>query len=276
MTTTSSPPSSVHVFVPAAPDDTKAVAALRLGAYMAMEDGWISKSVQVSDGFYLATNADTTVNVDGAAYIYAGEGMLVQGDKTVSIVDAGETSVRAETVGFGAGCTASTSDQWVSLEATDDVTMQSLTDISVKCNNLIYTVEQHYHSSTESTGVEVTQGEVAVNLGDQINICPMLDVDIATVGFEPMGFEHSCAVFSISSSLVEMSSAKCEMENHGLRAFLVGMFVPFSEAEAKEEATSNTNSVVRARSLSVGAQENGASNDINAVAARSRAMSCNF
>lgn len=267
---------AIRFFVPADPDDPQPLAAMRLGAYQPDESTWIDTSLEVSSGFYLMTNAETTTNVDGETFIYAGEGMLVKGDKAISISDAGETSIRAQTVGFGADCSPSTSDGFVSLEANDDVTLQSATDISIKCDSLVYMVEQHYHASTASSGVDVAQGEIAVNLGEVMYINPMADIDIATIGVEPIAFEHSCALFSISSSGLEMSGSKFEMENHGLRTFLVGMFLPFSEAEAEETAVSDNNAAVSTRSRSVALQESGASNDTNLVGARSRAMSCNF
>ncbi|MDQ0317424.1 hypothetical protein [Amorphus orientalis] len=267
---------ALRIVVPESPDDPTPLAAMRLGAYRSFEDDWIDTSLSLADGFYLMTNAQTTTNVDGNSYVYAGQGMLIDGDKSITIKDAGETSVRAHSVAFASGCNPDTSDDYVSLDATDDVTMQSATDISITCENLVYVVEEHYHGSTASDGTEISQGEISVNVGDTIYICAMADIDIATVGFEPIAFEHSCAVFSISSSGLEMSDSKFEMENHGFRAFLVGLFVPFSAAEAEEVAASNHNSSVAVRDRAVSLRENAAANDTNAVAVRARALSCKF
>lgn len=267
---------SIRVIVPDGSGSAEPLAAMRLGAYREDEAAWIDTSIQLGDGFYMMTSGEATANVDGVAFVYGGQGMLVKGDKSITWSDAGETAVRAQTVSFAADCSPSTSGGNVNLDASDDVTMESGADISVTCKNLVYVIEEHLHGSTASAGTSVAQGEISVNVGLLCYISPMADIDIATLGFEMIGFEHSASVFSLSSAGAEMSKSSFENANKGMRAFLVGMFIPFEEAEAEEHVSKNENVAVRAHSLSVGAEENGARNEINAVAVRARALSCNF
>lgn len=267
---------SIRIIVPDGSGSAEPLAAMRLGAYREDEASWIDTSIQLGDGFYMMTSGEATANVNGVAFVYAGQGAQVKGDKSISWSDAGETSVRAQTVSFAADCSPSTSGSDVSLDASDDVTMESDADISITCKSLVYVVEEHLHGSTASGGTYVAQGEINVTVGLLCYISPMADIDIATIGFEMFGFEHSISLFSLSTAGAEMSKSSYEMENKGMRAFLVGLLVPFEAAEAEAHSARNENVAVHARDQEVGAEENGARNEINAVAVRARALSCSF
>lgn len=274
--TDSSTPSVLQIVVPTAADATSATGALRLGAYQSLEDAWISKSIPVSDGIYLMTSSCATTNVDGGTYIHAGDGMNVQGGKTISIIDAGETSVRAATVSFAAQETPATSGNGINLQAPGDVTLRSDGDFSIDCKNLVYVVHEHFSAATEKGGVEIAQGEISVIMNGTVEINAMADINIATVGLEPLVADHTFAVFSIEATGIEFTGELYKNENHGMRAFLVGLLVPFSEAKANVQATSNQNAVVVANDTDINANEDGAVNRANAVRVRARAMSCSF
>lgn len=267
--------SAIQIFVPTAPDATSALGALRLGAYRDLEDGWVSKSIPVGDGIYLMTSSCATTNVDGGTYIHAGNGMNVLGDNSVSITNAGETSVRAATVSFAANETPETSGGGVNMQAGSDVTLKSGGDFSIDCETLVYVVNQHFSSITSGSGVDVTQGAISVTVGGLICISPMASIGIGTVGVETGIMSMGVSVISIAAVGAELSGALCEMQNHGLRAFMVGIAVPFSAVEANANGASNNNSSVSVSDIDIQAEENGAQNDSNLIDSHAQSIVSN-
>lgn len=271
--TTSSSLSSLQVVIPTAPSATTATGALRLGAYRDQEDNWISKSIPVSDGIYLMTNSYATTNVDGSTYIHAGEGMNILGKKTISMTDAGEGSVRAAIVSFAADETPSTSETAINMQASGVVKLESDGDFSINCKNLVYIVHEHFSSSTDKGGVDIAQGEITMTLKGVVSANLMTDFNIATMGMEVLVADQTFAVMSIGAIGIKFTGEMYKSENHGLRAFLVGLLVPFSEADANVQAVSNQNAVVVANDTDIEANEDGAVNRAHAVRARARTLS---
>ncbi|WP_018699478.1 hypothetical protein [Amorphus coralli] len=253
--------------------DGTMLAALRLGTYLAEEDDWIDTSISLSDGFYLMTDAKTTTNVDGDSFLYSGKATSITGDKSISILDAGETSFRAHTVSFGANTSPSTVNASVNLEATNMVTLQSETDVTINCENLVYVVEESFNNKTASNSYSISQGEVGVAVGASVSATLMASFDIESVGFVGSVFSQSLAIFSISSSAAELSGQSFKMANHGLKAFLCGIFLPLTAADARAVGVDNQGSQVSARDSGIDSSESGAQSDINSVSVSANSLS---
>ncbi|WP_018699485.1 hypothetical protein [Amorphus coralli] len=236
---------------------------LRLGAYVATEDGDIEKSLTAGDGMYLMTSARFTTDVSGPIYIEAGDGMSVKGDKSITITDAGETSLRAMTVGIAAKKSPETDDQNITLASDGALTLDADAGIEITCERFVFVVNQNLKISREAKGQSAYASQTIFTMGGKTGVYWLNNTDISgALRWEPRIFDHKFALIDSSAVIVKGTGEVYKLENFGLRAFLVGLFLPFKGAEAKAVVAENNDDVVAVDDAPLSSEQNGAESEV--------------
>lgn len=254
----------------------KSLGHLRLGAYQAAEAEGKETSFAAGDGIYLTTSAAYVTDVSGAIYIEAGNGMSVKGGKSITITDAGETSLRAMTVGVAASKSPETGDTNITLAANGDVTLQAGTGIEVTCQRFVYVVNQNLKISTAEKGSSSYATQTIFTMGGKTGLYVVNNTDISGfLRWEPRIFDHKFALGDFSAVLVKGTAEVYKTDNFGLRAFLTALFLPFAASEANTEVAESNSDVVSVDQTVLQSSQSGARNENNVVSASSSPISSN-
>jgi len=249
---------------------TETLGHLRLGAYRATEPALEGASVTAGDGVYLMTSAAYTTDVEGAVYVEAGNGMSVTGNASASITAAGETSLRAMTVGIAASRSPETGDTNITLESENDATLEAGTGIEITCQRLVYVVNQNLTISRKAKGSSHYGSQTSFTLGGKTGIYAVNNTDITgALRWEPRIYDHKFALADFSSVIVKGTGELMKSENFGLRTFLVGLFLPVKAAEAKAVVAEDRMEAVSVESTDLRASQTGARSETGVVSASS-------
>lgn len=248
---------------------------LRLGAYQSAEDGYIDTSIDAGTGIYMMTDAQYTTDIEGAVYIEAGNSMTIVGDSTIAITDAGQTSLRAMTVGIAANRDPSSGNNNINLDSSGSMTLEADKGIDITCERLVYVVNQDLKISSTSKGVSYYKTQTSFTLGGKTGVYVMNNTDISGMRWEPRIFDHKVAFIDNSSVVVKGSGQIYKNENHGFRAFLVGLFCNIAAAESETTAVDNDNTGVDLEQSSLDSSQSGANSENNLVAGNSSSLSSN-
>lgn len=255
---------------------TKSLGYLRLGAYQAAEASAKVTSFAAGDGIYLTTSANYVTDVAGAIYIEAGNGMSVKGGKTVTVTDAGETSLRAMTVGIAASKSPQTGDTNITLAANGDVTLQAGTGIEVTCQRFVYVVNQNLKISTAAKAESNYATQTIFTMGGKTGLYVVNNTDISGfLRWEPRIYDWKFALGDFSAVLVKGTGEVYKTENYGLRAFLTGLLLPFSGAEAETVVADNSDDLVANDQAVLSSSQSGVVSENNVVSVESSPISSN-
>ena len=249
---------------------------LRLGGYQTTEDAEKAGSLTAGDGIYLTTSADYVTDVSGAIYIEAGNGMSVKGDKTITITDAGETSLRAMTVGIAASKSPKTGDTNITLAANGDVTLEAGTGIEVTCQRLVYVVNQNLKISTQDKGSSNYTTQTTFTMGGKSAVSFINNSEItAFLKWEPGIFDHKFAIGDFAAVVVKGSGEICKTENFGVRAFMTALFLPFKASAANTIVAEDEEDMVSIDQSVLNSSQSGAISENNIVSVESAPISSN-
>ncbi|MDQ0314283.1 hypothetical protein [Amorphus orientalis] len=264
----------IHSAPAAAPGDPP-LGYMRLGAYQSSEANLIEKTVPAGDGIYLMTGAQITTNTDGGAYLEAGNGMTVLGNATIGVSDAGQTSIRAMTASIGGGSTPSTSNNDINLQSESDLTLEAETGIEITCERLVYVVNQNLTWSTSAKGVSYYLTQTTFTLGGKTGLYLTNNTDISGLRWEPRIYDHKYALIDNSSVIVKASGQAYKNENHGLKAFGIGLFLPISAAESEATGVKNSNSAAKIEANGIDSQQSGADSENSGIDVESAPLNNN-
>lgn len=249
---------------------------LRLGGYQKAEDTARETSLAAGDGVYLTTSADYVTDLSGALYIEAGNGMSVKGGKTITITDAGETSLRAMTVGVAASKSPETGDTNITLAANGDVTLEAGAGIEVTCQRLVYVVNQNLKISTEAKGSSNYTTQTTFTMGGKSAVSLINNSEItAFLKWEPGIFDHKFAVGDFAAVVVKGTGEVNKTENFGVRAFMTALFLPFKASAANEIVAENDDEMVSVDQSVLSSSQSGAIGENNVVSVESAPISSN-
>ncbi|MGX1308834.1 hypothetical protein AB7M35_003592 [Amorphus suaedae] len=249
---------------------------LRLGGYQATEAAEKTGSLTAGDGVYLTTSANYVTDVAGAVYIEAGNGMSVKGNKTITITDAGETSLRAMTVGVAASKSPKTGDNNISLAASGDVTLEAVTGIEVTCQRLVYVVNQNLKISTQDKGSANYATQTLFTMGGKNAISLINNSEItAFLRWEPGIFDHKFTIGDFAAVVVRGAGALNKTENFGVRAFMTALFLPFKASAANTIVAEDEEDMVVVDQSVLNSSQSGAVSENNVVSVESAPISSN-
>lgn len=265
-------------FTPEADDPSTPLAYLRLGSYLgsgSAEDGYIDSKFTPGSGIYLMTNAELTVDGGNDIVVSAGNGMTVDGDKAISAVVSGETSVRAMTTGFGASSSPPTDDINMTLEAENGVTLHAETGIEITCETLRYVVDQNYTSSFSSSSTSHYKTNTTFTLGGSTSASLLNSSEVSVARFSPYLQAAFFSMLSFTNKGFAGGAAAFENANFGIKAFLIGLMLPIAGAESSATGAGNSNSLVNSEDEALGGSQSGALSENNGTAVNTVAVSSN-
>lgn len=249
---------------------------LRLGAYQDAEDGYIEKSISAGDGIFLMTTAQLTADVAGTFYVEANDGMSLTGTETVTITDAGQTSIRAKTIGMAAGRGPVSSGDDIHFDADGDVTFESGEGIDVTCSQFIYVMDQTFKWSGKEKGFAQQLEDLSVTLGGKFGMYVGNNSDISGSRWEPRIWDWKFALFDTGLVVFKGSQQVAEIDQTLSGSFWSGLWGSQKHAKVDAKAVKADTNAVKSDMPVVRVRAKSADSGITGTAkARARGLSFN-